>query len=466
MKITMIPTNKIYSHPLNPRTDLGDITELTDSIKVMGILQNLTVVPYSPVDHVGLTITDGDGSDCYVVVVGNRRHAAGQKAKLTELPCAVSDMDIKEQIRTMQVENLMREGLTTHQQAKAIQMMMDLGDTVEDIAKATGMSKSKVEKRAKLAVFDPTAFAESEARNPSMDDYLKLAKLEDPDLRNELLSSIGTNDFANDLARARSTIRDRQAKEAKLQVINTFAKRVDKAEADFAMVKTYYNSDKADSIKVPADADTCEYFYTEGYNITVYRRKTEGEITAAEEREKENAERREDYAALSEISLRTFELRTNFMAALTAGQAKKHFAAIASHLADYFRALSFKSWFTLRIDHHLASEMLGVSMAEKTGINADEVKEVAAKWPERTLLTLVYLQLEDNKLSYAKQDWKGGRYVPVHNDCEELNRIYDLLTAIGYPMSEEEKQMRDGTHPLFYKEPEKKAEATTAADAA
>ena len=113
MNITMIPTSKIYSHPLNPRTDLGDITELTDSIKAMGILQNLTVVPYSPVDHAGLTITDGDGSDCYVVVVGNRRHAAGQQAKLAELPCAISNMDIKEQIRTMQVENLMREGLTT-----------------------------------------------------------------------------------------------------------------------------------------------------------------------------------------------------------------------------------------------------------------------------------------------------------------------------------------------------------------
>lgn len=43
--VTMIPVAQLHPHPDNPRKDFGDITELTASIKVNGVLQNLTVVP-------------------------------------------------------------------------------------------------------------------------------------------------------------------------------------------------------------------------------------------------------------------------------------------------------------------------------------------------------------------------------------------------------------------------------------
>ena len=42
--ITWIPVRELYSHPDNPRKDLGDLKELADSIKAKGIMQNLTVV--------------------------------------------------------------------------------------------------------------------------------------------------------------------------------------------------------------------------------------------------------------------------------------------------------------------------------------------------------------------------------------------------------------------------------------
>lgn len=45
--VTMIPVAQLHPHPDNPRKDLGDITELTASIKANGVLQNLTVVPQS-----------------------------------------------------------------------------------------------------------------------------------------------------------------------------------------------------------------------------------------------------------------------------------------------------------------------------------------------------------------------------------------------------------------------------------
>lgn len=44
-EIKYIPVKKLWQHPDNPRKDLGDVTELAESIKVNGVLQNLTVVP-------------------------------------------------------------------------------------------------------------------------------------------------------------------------------------------------------------------------------------------------------------------------------------------------------------------------------------------------------------------------------------------------------------------------------------
>lgn len=44
-EIVQIPVELLHHHHDNPRKDLGDLTELTDSIKAKGVLQNLTVVP-------------------------------------------------------------------------------------------------------------------------------------------------------------------------------------------------------------------------------------------------------------------------------------------------------------------------------------------------------------------------------------------------------------------------------------
>ena len=43
-RLVYIPVDKIYPHPDNPRKDIGDVTELADSMIENGIMQNLTVV--------------------------------------------------------------------------------------------------------------------------------------------------------------------------------------------------------------------------------------------------------------------------------------------------------------------------------------------------------------------------------------------------------------------------------------
>ena len=69
-EIKYIPVSKLWGHPDNPRKDLGDVTELAESIKVNGVLQNLTVVPL-----IGEITKKWDG-ESYRVIIGHRRLAA------------------------------------------------------------------------------------------------------------------------------------------------------------------------------------------------------------------------------------------------------------------------------------------------------------------------------------------------------------------------------------------------------
>lgn len=177
MKIKNIEIRKIHSHPDNPRKDLGDITELSQSIAENGIMQNLTVVERE----------DGE----YTAIIGHRRLAAALKAGLDTVPCAVVKMDEKEQQSTMLCENMQRSDLTVYEQAQGFQMMLDLGSTEDEIAEKTGFSKQTVKHRINLAKLDQKLLKEKNADENfqmTLKDMYELEKIDDVEARNEILS--------------------------------------------------------------------------------------------------------------------------------------------------------------------------------------------------------------------------------------------------------------------------------------
>lgn len=186
--IKNIEISKLKPHPNNPRKAIGDISELTASIKKNGVFQNLTVV------------TNED--DTYTIIIGHRRHAAAKEAGLTELPCTVVDMTEKEQLSTMLLENMQREDLTVLEQAEGFQMMIDLGESVKSISEQTGFSQSTVRHRVKLLELDKSELKKQENMNVSITDYIKLEKIKSVERRNEVLKHIGTNNFDFKLNRA------------------------------------------------------------------------------------------------------------------------------------------------------------------------------------------------------------------------------------------------------------------------
>lgn len=186
-KIVMINRSKLIPHPDNPRKDLGDLTELADSIAEHGIMQNLTVVPFG---------------DCYRVLIGHRRLAAS-KGIIDELPCVIADnLTDREQVGIMLVENMQRSDLTYLEQAHGFQMMLDLGDTVETIAEKTGFSKATVKHRLAINEIDQDALAEaSKYFQPTIADFIELEKVKDLERRNEILrDATDSKEIADDVA--------------------------------------------------------------------------------------------------------------------------------------------------------------------------------------------------------------------------------------------------------------------------
>lgn len=120
--LAYIPVSKLYPHPDNPRKDLGDLTELAESIKANGVLQNLTVVPNMVVGEISGDVWQRG----YKVIIGHRRLAAAKLAGLKELPCVVVEMTEREQMSTMLTENMQRSDLTVYEQAQGFQMMLDM----------------------------------------------------------------------------------------------------------------------------------------------------------------------------------------------------------------------------------------------------------------------------------------------------------------------------------------------------
>ena len=152
--IVNIKVESLYPHPENPRKDLGDVSELAESIKKNGIMQNLTVIAgHYEADK----LVDGG----YTLIIGHRRCEAAKVAGLTEVPCRiVENMSEKEQLSTMLEENMQRSDLTVYEQAQGFQMMLDLGETEDSIAEKTGFSKRTIRRRLNIAKLDQNVLKE------------------------------------------------------------------------------------------------------------------------------------------------------------------------------------------------------------------------------------------------------------------------------------------------------------------
>ena len=69
--------------------------------------------------------------------------------------------------------------------------------------------------------------------------------------------------------------------------------------------------------------------------------------------------------------------------------------------------------------------------------------------PEYSLLVTAYCALALDHDKYWDWHWSGSEKSFKHEGNDKLDLIYQMLTQLGYEMSDEEIAMQNGTHELF-----------------
>lgn len=438
--IVYIDIDKIRPHEKNPRKDVGDVSELAESIKANGIMQNLTVIP------------EGNG---YKALIGHRRLEAARAAGLERVPCAiVRDMPESEQVAVMLAENMQRADLSAVEQAQGIQMMLDLGDTISDVVAKTGMSETTVRRRVNLLQYDIDAVRTAFDNGATFDDYESLNKIEDPAKREQLLKDIGTSNFS---WRYKSTLDDqeREKKNAPLyEWLDTWAEFIPEHVYDgkTVFVRSYTAGDKQEK---PADYDPDrKYYYTKGYCPTVYAEYITPKMSPEEERHKaeerrKTEERRERFGKLEDMKNRMERSRREFwrdFKSLPGRSAANKLAAImeiSQTVTDYLAVNENYSDYDDFVDYiFMDTPEFKNEVEEKDWLK----KQYENMLPEKRVIFNLLFALGVSREMQLLYTW----------DCEytanaRVAAEYEIMKICGYELSDEERAMLDGTHELFVK---------------
>ncbi len=134
----ILPIDQIEPNPEQPRTEFGDLSELTASIREKGVLEPLLVQP--------------KGTGKWMIIAGERRWRASNLAGLTEVPCIELDIDDHGVAEIALIENLQRKDLTIWEEADGLASLRErFGYTHDDIAKKISKSRTTVTELMSIA---------------------------------------------------------------------------------------------------------------------------------------------------------------------------------------------------------------------------------------------------------------------------------------------------------------------------
>lgn len=127
-----IAVDCIEPNPEQPRVEIGDLTELSASIREKGVLEPLLVKR----DPLGRK---------WMIIAGERRWRASRLAGLSEVPCIEMDPDEQGVAEIALIENLQRKDLTVWEEADGLRALADkFGYKHDEIARKISKSRSTV----------------------------------------------------------------------------------------------------------------------------------------------------------------------------------------------------------------------------------------------------------------------------------------------------------------------------------
>lgn len=178
-EIIEISTDLIIPNENQPRKYFNEetIDELSESIKVYGIIQPLSV----------RALNEGK----YELVAGERRLRAAKRAGLIVVPAIVVDIDTKDSAAIALLENIQREDLNFMEEAEAYQnLISEYNYTQEQLASIIGKKQSTIANKMRILKLD------SSLRELLLKNYLTerharaLLKLPNVELQKKVLNVV------------------------------------------------------------------------------------------------------------------------------------------------------------------------------------------------------------------------------------------------------------------------------------
>lgn len=434
----ILKMDQLEPHPGNPRKSLGDLTELTESIKANGVMQNLTVVALD------------DELKKFRIIIGHRRFAAAKAAGVTELYCTLAeDMDEKQQMATMLAENIQRNDLTVTEEAQAIaQMEMDYGLTVEEISAMTGISETKVRQRRKIAKIED-AEAVDKARQGGV-TLVELARVGELRKSNQeyVMQHAGSINFDYFLRQMEEKDNaDKQLEEAVKKHESELIK-IDKQGDEYTYEDILRGGeDIEEKLKMAIERIDGEAYYTidDGgknwpngiklYNKRDKQAEEKEEAKAAEKKKNEDMERKERIGKLQ--------------AAWNLGKAGRE-----AHIKKMSERDARVCW------HAALKSIVGDASEEDNWFNGqtgwiweviDGVEEKDRnKWiinnPEKALIIMAYMKVETECYMPCNGNGKVEDF-----RLKGTARLMDFMEDMDYEPSAMEAELADGTNELYLK---------------
>ena len=147
------------------------LQELAESIRENGLVQFPVVRPHPE--------TEGH----YELVCGERRMRAHELLGRDFMRCSVREMDDREALGIITVENLQRENLNPLEEARGWQRLQDAGLSMEEMIKATGISKGHIYARLKLLDLSATAQKHLLDGTLNASTAIAIVRIPDPEAR-------------------------------------------------------------------------------------------------------------------------------------------------------------------------------------------------------------------------------------------------------------------------------------------
>lgn len=444
MAVVNMPVECLIPHPQNPRKDLGNLEELTASIKENGIYQNLTVIPVNEA-------VPGEEPK-YMVVIGHRRLEAAKRAGLQEVPCAiVRGLTETQQLQIMLLENMQRSDLTIYEQAQGFQQLLDFGMDIEDISQQSGFSKRTIRRRLEIAKLDQNKLNKiSSTRQLSLKEFDELAKIKNMEARNEVMEKIGTNDFA--LAVKRAIDKEKLADNMPVFLadmerlgIKKFPDNANKYSSKYRRVGSLdlyeYEVTKE---KMPKKTEGLYYEASYPRNVEFYLKETKknrAREKSAKDIEKEKRIK-EAWFKMDAMAATHHELRKTFMENFKATAKQHELVLMGAYSVAILQGVAYMGLGNVNEEAGIDNKFFDPKRDEKAiKLAFDGYSDI------QQCAKVIYKLFGDNEKELYTNNSRFG--YPTYKINPRLEALYHWLVALGYQMSSEEKLIAAGTHEIF-----------------